>query len=141
MNAETVHSSLFQSMLDGTLDPGEEQAVLDLLASDAAARMEFAKLAQLHAWLSADEKTRALLTAPAPERRRVVPHPAWWLAAAVAAAVIFFAASRLWPMPGGPVPITSKKEPVRPVIALQAACFNCHGDMDGAALLPQTGKQ
>jgi hypothetical protein len=133
MNADSTRSSLLQAMLDGTLDPAGEQAALDLLASDAAARAEFARLAQLHAWLTSDEGTRAALTAPVPvtSRRRIIPHPAWWLAAAVAAAVIFFTASRLWPMPGSPTPL-AKREPVRPVI--QMACFSCHQNMD--ALLP-----
>jgi hypothetical protein len=131
MNAPSTHSSLLQAMLDGTLDPAGEQSALDLLASDAGARAEFARLAQMHAWLSTDEGTRAILAAPVPARRRIISHPAWWLAAAVAAAVIFFTASKLWPMPGAPVPL-AYREPPRPVI--QTACFNCHANLD--ALLP-----
>jgi hypothetical protein len=115
-------------MLDGTLDPAGEQAALDLLASDAAARAEFARLAQMHAWLTTDDGTRAVLSAPVPSRRRVFPHPAWWLAAAVAAAVIFLTASRLWPMPGAPDALASR-EPLRPVI--QVACSNCHRNVGG----------
>ncbi|HEX2746535.1 MAG TPA: hypothetical protein VHM91_00940 [Verrucomicrobiales bacterium] len=127
MNANSTHSFLLQSMLDGTLDPAGEQSVLDLLASDAAARAEFARLVQLHAWLTQDESTRAVLAEPVPVRRKIIPHPAWWLAAAVAAAVIFFTASRLWPMPGAPVPLAFK-ETVRPVI--QTQCVACHRSVD-----------
>jgi hypothetical protein len=131
MNAQSNHSTLLQAMLDGTLDAAGEQAALDLLASDAEARAEFARLAQMHAWLSADEGTRAVLTAPALVRRKVIPHPVWWLAAAVAAAVIFFTASRLWPMPGEATPLAYKGPP-KPMI--QTACFECHRNLE--AFLP-----
>ncbi len=144
MNAESSHSFLLQGMLDGTLDPAGEQAVLDLLSSSQTAREEFARLTQMHAWLLADPASREALSNAASARRRVIPLPCWWLAAAVAAAVILLAASRLWPTtgldrePGTPPSLVAwRPEPpayTRPV--LQMACTNCHRNIE--AFIPVT---
>lgn len=128
MNAASTHTPMFHAMLDGTLDPAGEQAVLDLLASDAAARVEFARLAQLHAWLSSGDALRLAAPLPTASARRLrFPRRAWWLAAAVAAALIILTASRLWPAPESAGAITFR-ERIEPI--LTAACIRCHERLD-----------
>lgn len=126
MNATTDPVPILHALLDGTLDANGEQAALDLLARDPAARAEFARLAQLQVWLSAPAAA-----APAPPKP-VVPRVfrpgsrKWWLAAAVAAALILFAASRLWPVPESAASIAFRQH-VQPLLT---ACAKCHDCLD-----------
>jgi hypothetical protein len=134
MKLDASHD-LLNAFLDGTLDDAGQARVLDWLAADAAARREFARMAQLHSWLAEDGAVRTSLAAlPLPGPRRVVAFRAWWVAAAVAAAIIVLLATRLWPsgeVPAGEI-AWQKQEPL-----LAMACQSCHGDP--AALLRETG--
>ena len=128
MKVDPQLSAQLDSLLEGTLDPNGEAAVLRVLACNPAARQEFARLVQLHAWLATDDGTRAVLKANgACPRRCIIPRRAWWLAAAVAAAIIVFAASRLLPASGLHAPLAGM-DTLRPM--LHAACSGCHGSPD-----------
>ncbi len=135
MKADSNPTPALHAMLDGSLDPDGEQAVLDLLARDPEARREFARLSQIHLWLATDDSLHRVMTAPPVSRFRIT-RPAWWLAAAIAAALFVLAATRLWPAPGGSDSLAFRQR-IEPLFT--AACAHCHERLD--ALLGGVGEE
>lgn len=131
MNTESPLHPRLHALLDGTLDAATEQEVFESLARDREAQEEFARMAQLHLWLSGDEQIQKELRADGTAgnviRRHGMRHRGWWLAAAVAAAILILTMGKLWPLPGEQ-PEGAYAATIQPV--WMRACANCHGNHD-----------